>query len=113
MPNLKIKVLTSVKATRFLPALCLMAVMLMISFTALARENPDFAKSKERLLKVLKEKYIDKAYIQTIERFYNNTSDSLIKKKFTVDSRPIKDILAKLFDITYNRINANAITSWP
>lgn len=111
MPNLKIKVLTSVKATRFLPVLCLVAVMLMISFTALAGENPDYARSKERLLKVLKEKYIDKAYIQTIERFYNNTSDSLIKKKFTVDNRPIKEILAKLFDITYNRINANAITS--
>jgi hypothetical protein len=54
-------------------------------------------------------RFIDKAFTQNIDRFYSNTCDSLIKKQLKVDGKPIKEILVKLFDVSYDRINASAV----
>ena len=79
-------------------------------FTSSAEEI-NYAKTKETLIKNLKRTYIDQVYLQNIDRFYSTTCDSLIKKKFKMDDRPIKDILAKLFDVCNSNINSGAITS--
>jgi hypothetical protein len=92
-----------------LPAILLFGVMQLLSFTASSQDS--YAVSKARILKTLKVRYIDKEYTQHIDRFYSTTCDSLIKKKITIDKKPIKDILIKLFDVCNNKINARAITS--
>ena len=83
--------------------------LLLISFTTTAQDS--YAYSKARIIKTLKIRYIDKAYSQNIDRFYSTTCDSLIKKKITIDKKPIKDILIRLFDVCNNKINARAINS--
>ncbi len=81
----------------------------LASFTANSQDR--YAYSKARLIKNLKTRYIDKAYTQNIDRFYSTTCDSLIKKKVTIDKKPIKDILTRLFDICDNKLNAKAVNS--
>ncbi|MBL0202235.1 MAG: hypothetical protein IPP81_19405 [Chitinophagaceae bacterium] len=82
--------------------------LLLISFSATSQDN--YAGAKARIIKMLKVRYIDKAYIQNIDRFYSVTCDSMIKKKVTIDNKPIKDILIRLFDICINKMNAKAVT---
>jgi hypothetical protein len=81
----------------------------LISFTSFSQDN--YTVSKARIIKTLKARYIDKEYAQNIDRFYSATCDSLIKKKVTIDKKPIKDILIRLFDISNNNIISRAITS--
>ncbi len=85
------------------------SVLLLISFTATSQDS--YANAKARIIKTLKVRYIDKAYTQNIDRFYSITCDSLIKKKVTIDDKPIKDILIRLFDICNNKISAKAVNS--
>ena len=92
-----------------LPAILFFGALQLLSFTASSQDS--YAVSKARILKTLKVRYIDKEYTQHIDRFYSTTCDSLIKKKITIDKKPIKDILIKLFDVCNNKINARAITS--
>ena len=85
------------------------SALLFFSFTATSQDR--YAYSKARIIKTLKTRYIDKAYTQDIDRFYSTTCDSLIKKKVTIDKKPIKDILIRLFDVCDNKINAKAVNS--
>jgi hypothetical protein len=84
-------------------------IVQLSAFTALSQDN--YASSKTRLVKTLKTRFIDKSYTQNIDRFYSTTCDSLIKKKVTIDNKPIKDILVRLFDVCNNKINAKAVNS--
>lgn len=82
-------------------------IVLLSAFTAPAQDS--YASSKARLLKTLKTRFIDKSYTQNIDRFYSTTCDSLIKKRLTIDNRPVKDILIKLFDVCNTKIKAGAL----
>ena len=95
-------------------SLCLITAFLLsqlISFSASTPDSSSYVKAKARLVKTLKKKIFDKAYSQNIDRFYSITCDSLIKKNSTVDNRPIKDILTKLFEVCNNKINTRAINA--
>lgn len=81
----------------------------LISFTALSQDS--YTYSKARIVKTLKMRYIDKAFSQNIDRFYSTTCDSLIKKNVTIDNKPIKDILIRLFDVCNNKVIAKAVNS--
>lgn len=98
------------KAFRLLPILFFFLTLLFpcISFSA---DKNSYAEAKAKLVKTLRMTNIDKAYSQSIDHFYFTTCDSLIKKKFKIENRPIKDILTKLFDVCDNNINTNSITS--
>lgn len=93
----------------FCSAIMLFSALLLISITAKSQDR--YAFSKARIIKTLKTRYIDKAYSQNIDRFYSTTCDSLIKKNVTIDKKPIKDILTRLFDVCDNKINAKAVNS--
>jgi hypothetical protein len=49
--------------------------------------------SKDKLISTLKKSNIDKDYTEAIDRFYFITCDSLINKKVTIDSKPVKKFL--------------------
>ena len=93
----------------FCSVIVFFSALLLISFTATSQDR--YAFSKARIIKTLKTRYIDKAYSQNIDRFYSTTCDSLIKKKGTIDNKPIKDILIRLFDVCDNKVNAKAVNS--
>ena len=76
-----------------------------------ALDSSDYATARTRLVKILKKRFIDKAYEQSIDRFYFVTCDSLIKQGFVVEDRPIRDILFKLFITCEDKINDRSITS--
>ncbi|MBP8114136.1 MAG: hypothetical protein KAY50_02205 [Chitinophagaceae bacterium] len=103
---------TQIPLKSFSKSLCssvlLFLSLILISFNAVSQDS--YAIAKARIIKTLKLRYIDKAYTQNIDRFYSITCDSLIKKKVTIDNKPIKDILVRLFDICYNKLNAKAVT---
>jgi hypothetical protein len=95
-------------------SLSLIAVFLLTQLICYSASTPDssaYIKAKTRLVKTLKKKIFDKAYSQNIDRFYSVTCDSLIKKNGTVDNRPIKDILTKLFEVSNNKINTRGINA--
>jgi hypothetical protein len=93
----------------YLPALFFFLTLQLLSFTASSQDS--YAVSKARIIKTLKARFIDKEYTQNIDRFYSTTCDSLIKKKLTIDKKPVKEILIRLFDVCNNKINARAITT--
>ncbi|MFM6925691.1 MAG: hypothetical protein ACKOU7_09350 [Ferruginibacter sp.] len=83
---------------------------LLIPAAVMAAEI-NYAKSKAALLKTLQATYIDKAYSQHIDHFYSVTCDSLIKRKYKLEDRPVKDILAKLFFVCSNNISSGSVTT--
>jgi hypothetical protein len=89
--------------------LCISMLFTLLSKPLFAEDKSQYAKAKAALVKNLKIKYADIAFTQSIDHFYFKTCDSLIKKKFKVDDKPVKDLLAKYFDISSNSINAGDI----
>lgn len=69
-----------------------------------------YTDAREKLIKTLKKTYIDESFEQSINWFYYTTCDSLIKKKVTIDNRPIQVILTRLFDVCENKINNRLIS---
>lgn len=105
----KLPITSICKVFRSLPVLFVLSLLLISSSST--AEEITYAKKKEALVKNLKKTYIDQVYLQNIDRFYSVTCDSLIKKKFKVDEKPIKDVLTKLFDVCNSNLNSGAITS--
>ncbi len=94
-------------ACRLLPVLIFLSMLPINSYA----EESSYTKTRAALVEKLKMRLIDKAYSQAIDRFYFTTCDSLIKKKVKIEEKPIKDILTRLFDVSYSNINSGAITS--
>lgn len=90
----------------------LMGVFFMTSVCkSYAEDKKQYEKAKASLVKSLKISFVDNAYTESIDHFYFKTCDSLIKKKFKIDNRPVKDILLKLFAVSDNSIGASTINS--
>jgi hypothetical protein len=91
---------------------CLISAILISSFSiGYAGEKSPFEKTRVSLVKSLKIAYVDNAYTASIDHFYFKTCDSLIKKKFKLDNKPVKDILLKLFEVSNNSIDYTNINS--
>jgi hypothetical protein len=99
------------KAFRSLSLITVFLLTQLICYSVSTPDSSAYIKAKTRLVKTLKKKIFDRAYSQNIDRFYTVTCDSLIKKNGTVDKRPIKDILTKLFEVSNNKINTRAINA--
>ena len=76
-----------------------------------AQGSSDYENAKNSLVKTLKNKNFSKAFNQSVDRFYTVVCDSLINKKVTIDNKPIKPVLLKLFKAANNKIAANAISA--
>ena len=81
----------------------------LLTDPASAQDN--YASSKARILKTLRTRYIDKNFSQSVDRFYLVTCDSLVKKNVTIDNRPIKDILTRLFDVCNTKVISKTVNS--
>ncbi|MBL0183135.1 MAG: hypothetical protein IPP96_12890 [Chitinophagaceae bacterium] len=94
-----------------LPVIFICIAQVLFSYDAFSQDSTSYAGAKERLVKTLKKRYIDKSFTQTIDHFYNITCDSLIKKDFIIEDKPIKNILTNLFLACEDKINTRSITS--
>ncbi len=97
------------KTLRFLPQLSCILIVQFFCISAIGQDNSNYTKAKTKLLKTLRAKNYEKAFAQNIEYFYKTTCDSLIKKKYKVDNKPIKDILTKLFEVSSTKITKKTI----
>lgn len=93
-----------------LPLLMTCFLHLAFSSTAYTQENSSYIYARTKLVSTLKKRFVDKAYSESIDRFYFTSCDSLIKKDIIIDNRPIRVILTRLFDACENKINSRLIT---
>lgn len=75
-----------------------------------SQDSEAYNTARDKLVKTLKKKDIDRAWSQSIERFYFNTCDSLIDKNVIIEDRPIMGILTRLFDACESKINNRSIS---
>jgi len=97
----------------YYPAMVLLVLLACISIfhnTAYSQRYPAYTEARTKLISTLKKSNIDKAFTDAIDRFYFNTCDSLINKKVTIDSKPVKEILTRLFVACEQHINNRFIT---
>jgi hypothetical protein len=99
------------KSFRVLAVILFLIGLQPVCFSTPLMDSSAYTKAKVRLLKTIKKKTFDRAHTQSIDRFYAVTCDSLIKKNSTVDNRPIKDILTKLFEVCDQKLKARAINA--
>jgi hypothetical protein len=99
------------KASRVLALISFLSGLQPVCFSTPLVDTSAYTKAKLSLLKTLKKKTFDKAYTQSIDRFYAVSCDSLIKQNSTVDNRPVKDILTKLFEVCDQKLRARAINA--
>jgi hypothetical protein len=76
-----------------------------------ADDSSAYLKAKVRLLHTLQAKQFDRAFTQSIHHFYMFSCDSLVKKKVTIDNRPVRDILTRFFEICDSKLNTRAINA--
>ena len=96
----------------FRPALSILFIFIaqfLCNYSAYSQDNA-YTISRDKLVETLKKKHIDKAWTQSINRFYFNTCDSLIAKNVVVDSRSIKVILTRLFDASQLKISNKSVS---
>ncbi|MBK5271091.1 MAG: hypothetical protein JJE22_08770, partial [Bacteroidia bacterium] len=84
---------------------------IFFSFSSFSQDSSAFTIAKDKLVKTLKERFIDKAYTESIDRFYFNTCDSLIQENVVIEDKPIRDILSKLFVASREKIKDGSINS--
>jgi hypothetical protein len=70
----------------------------------------DFENLRSGLVKTLKARFIDKSFTQKIDRFYFTTCDSLINNNVSVEEKPVRNILAKLFETCERKIKDRSIS---
>ena len=75
-----------------------------------SQESQAYSIARDILVKTLKNKEIDPVWSQSIDRFYFKTCDSLIDNNVTIEDRPIKDILTRLFVASESKINNRSIS---
>lgn len=83
---------------------------LLFSVSSFAQADSTYTEARNRLTKVLKKRTIDKAFTESIDRFYNKTCDSLLKTNLLIGERPIRVILTRFFDATEQKLSSGFIT---
>jgi len=94
---------------RIILMICIIQVLFF--HTTFPQDSSAYTSAKVRLVKKLKERLIDDAYTQSIDRFYFNACDSLINEKVVIDDCPIVDILFRLFVACEDQLESQSITS--
>ena len=92
-------------------ALCLITSFssTILPLKVLAQDSA-YTATRSRLLQLLKSRTIDNAFTLSLDRFYIKSCDSLLKTGLTIENRPIKVVLTRLFDMTQQKLNTAAIT---
>lgn len=85
-------------------------ILLLLSTTVSAQQINNFEITKVKLVETLKKRYIDTAFMQSIDRFYLTTCDSLLHENFSVDGRPGKEILTRLFEVSIENIETKSLS---
>src|SRR6185503_3085456 len=100
-----------VKPIVILSVLMVCVCQVLFPYSSFSQDSSAYATVKASLVKILKNRFIDKAFTQSIDRFYYATCDSLVKERVVIEDRPITDILLKLFVTCEDKINDRSITS--
>lgn len=100
-----------VKPAGMWTVLMICIIQVLFSYSSFSQDSSAYATAKARLVKTLKKRFIDEAYTQSIDRFYFNTCDSLIKEEVVIDDCPITDILFRLFTACEDKLKMKSITS--
>jgi hypothetical protein len=114
---IKISIMANfIKATKVISITKRVLTLLIINISLVLFSNDSFAQSgtnyenaKKSLVKLIKKKYLSEAFSKNIDRFYSITCDSLVKKNFLLDGKPIKDVLTVFFLISEKKINNKSI----
>lgn len=99
----KSRTIVSFSATLFL--------LLFLSFPCFSQSDADYTNARNRLVKILKRRTIDPVFTQSIDRFYTNSCDSLLKLNQQMNNRTMRFILTRLFEATEQKLNNGSITS--
>lgn len=95
----------------FLHFLGYLLVLLLLSTAAKAQEKTTLEITKAKLVETLKKRYIDSSFTQSIDWFYLTTCDSLLQKNLSVDGRPVKEILLKLFEVSIEKVETRSVST--
>lgn len=95
----------------FATVLGLLFTCLISSAIASPQLDPAYVDAKNKLLKTLKTRYVDKTFSQNIDHFYSVTCDSLLQKNMMIENRSILVILTRLFNASNEKLNKRAIST--
>lgn len=88
--------------------LLILALALLPAFSL--SQSKEYQAAKSELYKTLKSRYIGPRFSESIDRFYNRTSDSLVKKMRTFQNMPMDAVLARLFSSCSQELKRRSIT---
>jgi hypothetical protein len=102
--------LNSILKLLFLSISSIMLSSLTASAHESGQDDPTYLEAKNKLLKTLKARSVDKNYSQAIDHFYTVSCDSLLQKNMMVENRSILVILTRLFNASDDKLNKRAIS---